>query len=167
MIFFKLIPSSRNSLILNSTSRVVKNPQPRVGILDLPYKLRLQIFYYLVILRRPIYWHSSIILRKMLLELILIYRTFTPEALKVFYRENTFLFKPYKSLHTASELCIFLPYLKIYPLIKYLDLTFISRIAGYCNMVIIAVYLCDFEYLGFSNLKLVKVVINLNQVRDF
>jgi len=98
----------------------------------------------------------------MLLEPILICRTFILEALKVFYRENTFLLKPYKSLRTVLELCIFLPHLKIYPLIKYLDLTFISRIARCCNIAMIVVYLYDFKYLGFNNLKSVKVVINLN-----
>jgi len=98
----------------------------------------------------------------MLLEPILIYRTFALKALKVFYGENTFLLKPYESLRTVLELCILLPHLKICPLIKYLDLTFISRIAGYCNIAIIAAYLYNFEYLGFNNLKSVKVVINLN-----
>ena len=98
----------------------------------------------------------------MLLEPILICKTFVPEALKVFYRENTSFLKPYKSLYTISELRTFLPYLNICPLIKYLDLTFISRIARYYNMATIAVYLYNFKHLGFNSLKLVKVVINLN-----
>ena len=98
----------------------------------------------------------------MLLELILICKTFAPEALKVFYGENTFLLKPYKSLRTILELRTFLPHLNICPLIKYLDLTFIFRIAGYCNIATIAVYLYNFEHLGFNSLKSVKVVINLN-----
>jgi len=98
----------------------------------------------------------------MLLEPILIYRTFVLEALKVFYRENIFLLKPYKSLYTILELYTFLPYLNICPLIKYLDLTFISRIARYCSLAIIVVYLHNFKYLGFNSLKSVKVVINLN-----
>jgi len=34
-------------------------------------------------------------------------------------------------------------------------------------MATIAVYLHDFKHLGFNSLKSVKVVINLNQVRDF
>ena len=103
----------------------------------------------------------------MLLELILICKTFALEALKAFYGENTFLLKPYKSLYTILELYTFLPYLKIYSLIKYLDLTFIFRIAGYCNMATMAVYLYDFKHLGFNSLKSVKVVLNLNQVHDF
>ena len=98
----------------------------------------------------------------MLLELILICRIFALEALKVFYRENTFLLKPYKFLYTILELRTFLPYLKICPLIKYLDLTFISRIARYYDIATIVVYLYNFKYLGFNSLKLVKVVINLN-----
>jgi len=97
----------------------------------------------------------------MLLKLILIYRTFALEALKVFYRKNTFL-KPYKSLRTILELYTFLPHLNIRPLIKYLDLTFISRRAGYYNLATIAAYLYDFKYSGFNSLKSVKVVINLN-----
>ena len=59
------------------------------------------------------------------------------KAFKVFYGENTFFFEPYKSLYTVLELYIFLSYLNICLLIKYLDLTFISRTAGYCNIVTI------------------------------
>jgi len=103
LIFSKLSPSSRNLFSL-------KNPQPKVGILDLPYKLRLRIFRYIVVLRRPICRRSFIILRKMLLEPILICKTSALEALKVFYGENTFLLKPYKSLRTVLELYTFLPH---------------------------------------------------------
>jgi hypothetical protein len=103
----------------------------------------------------------------MLLEPILICKTFAPEALEVFYGENTFLLEPYESLRTVSELRTFLPHPNIRPLIKYLDLTFKSGTVGYCNLATMAAYLYDFEHLGFNGLKSVKVVINLNQIRDF
>ena len=45
----------------------------------------------------------------MLLEPILICKTFAPEALEVFYGENTFLLEPYEPLRTVSELRTFLP----------------------------------------------------------
>ena len=103
----------------------------------------------------------------MLLEPILIYKTFALKALKVFYRENIFLLKPYKSLYIILELRTFLPHPNIRPLIKYLDLTFKFRTVRYCNLATIAVYLHNFKHLGFNGLKSIKVVINLNQIQDF